>query len=144
MTTRMQAAGGASTRLRRLWFRVLGGTLNRLTLRLARAGRGPFTIVRHVGRKSGIVRETPIIAQPLRGDMVIELTYGPDVQWFKNVEAAGGCELIRGRRVLRVTAVEPLPAAEALQAFPAPERLILRLLRRHDFRRLVVGGPGAA
>jgi len=128
--------------VRRVWFAVLGRTLNRLTLRLARAGRGPFTIVRHRGRVSGVVRETPIVVARLGADAVVELTYGDRVQWFRNVVAAGGCELVRGDRTLRVVRVEPMSTAEGLAAFGGPRAVVLRLLGRDDFRRFVVE-PGA-
>lgn len=122
---------------RRLWFALLARTLNRATLRLARAGVGPFTIVRHRGRRSGRTFETPIIVAPLGRDFVAELTYGEGVQWYRNVVAAGGCELVRGPRTARVVAVERMTAAEGLAAFGRPQRLVLRLLRRREFRRFV-------
>jgi hypothetical protein len=125
--------------LRRVWFRILGGSLNRLTLRLARAGRGPFTIVRHRGRRTGRVHETPIIVARLGRDFVAELTYGEDVQWYRNVVAAGGCELVRGARTATIVGIEPLPAEEGLAAFGGIRGDVLRLLDRQEFRRLVVG-----
>ncbi len=125
-------------RLRRVWFAVLRRTLNRLTLRLARSGRGPFTIVRHRGRTSGREYETPIMVARLGRDAVVELTYGDRVQWYRNVLAAGGCELVRGDRVERVVAVQPLSAAEGLAAFGGFRAVVLRLLRRSEFRRFVV------
>src|SRR5205085_13377 len=73
---------------------VLKHTLNPLTRRLARSSFGPFSIVQHVGRHSGKQYETPIIVAPLNDGFVIELTYGPNVDWHKNVLAAGGCRII--------------------------------------------------
>jgi deazaflavin-dependent oxidoreductase (nitroreductase family) len=75
------------------WNRFLKKTLNRVTLRAARSGRGPFSIVTSVGRKTGRVYETPIIVQPTDGGFMIELTYGDQVQWYKNVRAAGNCRV---------------------------------------------------
>jgi len=125
-------------RLRRVWFAVLRRTLNRLTLRLAKSGRGPLTIVRHRGRTSGREYETPIMVARLGRDAVVELTYGDRVQWYRNVLAAGGCELVRGDRVERVVAVQPLSAEEGLAAFGGFRAVVLRLLRRSEFRRFVV------
>jgi len=125
-------------RLRRVWFAVLRRTLNRLTLRLARSGRGPFTIVRHRGRTSGREYETPIMVARLGRDAVVELTYGDRVQWYRNVLAAGGCELVRGDRVERVVAVQPLSVEEGLAAFGGFRAVVLRLLHRSEFRRFVV------
>jgi deazaflavin-dependent oxidoreductase (nitroreductase family) len=131
-------------RLRRVWFAVLRRTLNRLTLRLAKAGRGPFTIVRHRGRTSGREYETPIIVAWLGQDAVVELTYGDRVQWYRNVLAAGGCELVRGDRTVRVVDVQPLTVEEGLTAFGGVRAVVLRLLRRSEFRRFVVEAEPAA
>jgi hypothetical protein len=43
------------------YLRWLNRTLNPLTLRAARSGRGPFSLVEHVGRKSGRTFEAPLI-----------------------------------------------------------------------------------
>ena len=135
---RWQSRGVASAR--RIWFRLLGRTLNPVTLRLARACVGPFTIVRHRGRTSGLERETPIIVGRLGKDAVVELTYGEGVQWYRNVVAAGGCELVRGRWLATVVAIESLSAEEGLAAFGGARAAVLRLLRRHEFRRFVTAG----
>jgi hypothetical protein len=73
------------------WGTILKHTLNPLTLRAARRGRGPFSIVTSADRKGGKAYETPIIVQPTEGGFMIELTYGDQVQWYRNVLAAGGC-----------------------------------------------------
>jgi hypothetical protein len=39
--------------------------------------------------------ETPIFVEPFDRGFVIELTYGPQVDWYKNVLAAGGCTQVR-------------------------------------------------
>ena len=67
------------------WLIVLKHTLNPFTRRIARSSVGPFAIVRHSGRHSGKVYETPIIVAPLKDGFVIELSYGHDVDWHKNV-----------------------------------------------------------
>ena len=70
--------------IRQGWLTLLKYTLNPLTRTLARASFGPFSIIRHVGRRSGKHYETPIIVQPSDGGFVFALTYGPDVDWYKN------------------------------------------------------------
>jgi hypothetical protein len=49
------------TRIGTRFFWLLKNTLNRVTGRMARAGHGPFSLIRHVGRKSGRTYETPVI-----------------------------------------------------------------------------------
>ncbi|MCL1872258.1 MAG: nitroreductase family deazaflavin-dependent oxidoreductase, partial [Promicromonosporaceae bacterium] len=73
--------------------------------------------------------------------VVVELTCGPQVQWYRNVVAAGGCVVVRGRHRWRVGAPVPLDPAEGRAAFPAPARFFLRVLRRHEFRLLPVVPP---
>ena len=52
--------------MRRTWLWLLKNTLNRVTTRAARSGHGPFSLVRHVGRKSGKTYEKRVDYQ--RGD----------------------------------------------------------------------------
>lgn len=115
---------------------VLKYTLNPLTRRLARSPVGPFAIVRHVGRRSGKLYETPIIARAVDDGFVIELTYGYDVDWHKNVLAAGGCTVVWHSREYVIDRVLPLDTQTGRAAFPRMQQLILRLLRRKHFERL--------
>ncbi|MFC7403720.1 nitroreductase family deazaflavin-dependent oxidoreductase [Georgenia alba] len=123
---------------RYLW--LLKNTLNRATTRAARSGRGPFWLVRHVGRRSGRTYETPLILARVPEGFVAELTYGPEVSWYRNIVAAGRCEVIRGANVYPVVAVEDYPTAAGRAAFPRPAQVMLRLLRRHEFRLLRLAG----
>ena len=115
---------------------VLKHTLNPLTRRLARSSHGPFSIVRHVGRRSGTQYETPLVVAPIAGGFVIELTYGPDVDWYKNVVAAGGCTLMRHGKEYVIDKLEPLDADTGRAAFPLPAQLILRLLKRQHYVKM--------
>ena len=115
---------------------VLKYTLNPLTRRLARSSFGPFTIVRHVGRRSGKLYETPIIVSPVKDGFVIELTYGYDVDWHKNVLAAGGCTLIWHGKEYVIDKIEPLDAETGRATFPPPQRQILRILGRKHFEKM--------
>ena len=60
----------------------------------------PLAVVHHVGRKTGRVYRTPVVAFRSDAGVVIPMTYGRDVDWARNVVRANGCELERmGRRV---------------------------------------------
>ncbi len=123
-------------------FRILlKYTLNPLTLRLARAGIGPLSIVRHVGRRSGKQYDTPLLLAPASGGYVAELTYGPNVDWFQNVMAAGRCTIVRGGRQVLVDRIEPMDADAGRQAFPLAARILLRILRRRDYVHMHVVAP---
>ncbi len=125
-----------SVRVRRAFLILLKHTLNRLTSRIARSGRGPFSLVRHVGRVSGTTYESPLILAAVPEGFVAELTYGPEVNWYRNIVAAGGCVVVHAGAEHRVTAIEPCDRDTGLRAFGYPRALVLRLLRRHDFRLL--------
>lgn len=98
--------------------------LNPLTLRLA--GRGSMVDLEHVGRRSGTVRHTPLMAFR-HGDVVtIALTYGPDVEWLKNIRAAGRCRMRIGSRIVHLGAPRRVPAEGALPHISQPQRTLLR------------------
>ena len=120
-----------------LW--LLKNTLNRLTIRIARSGRGPFSLVRHVGRRSGRTYETPVILARVPQGFVAELTYGTGVSWYRNIVAAGGCVVVSGGAEYRIDRIEPCDPAAGIRAYGNPAALVLRLLRRHEFRLLRVG-----
>ena len=73
---------------KRGWLVFIKHTLNPLTLGMARRGLGPFALIRHTGRKSGRTFETPLILARVPEGFVAELTYGPEVNWYRNVVAA--------------------------------------------------------
>jgi deazaflavin-dependent oxidoreductase (nitroreductase family) len=127
------------TRSRFLW--LLNNTLNRATSQLARSGRGPFSLIRHVGRKSGRTYETPVILARVPEGFIAELTYGDNVNWYRNVLAAGGCVVLHHRVEFRVTKIEPCSAERGRNAYPAPFRGILRVAGRDQFRLLRTDQP---
>jgi deazaflavin-dependent oxidoreductase (nitroreductase family) len=123
-----------TVRERYLW--LLKNTLNRLTVRLAHTRIGPFSLVRHVGRKTGQSYETPLIVVAVAEGFIAELTYGEKVDWYRNVIAAGGCVVVHRGKAYRVSAIEPCTAQRGQAAFPPPFRQILRAAGRTEFRLL--------
>ncbi len=101
---------------------------NPLLRRFAHSSRGPFAVIRHVGRRSGKSYETTIMAWPLpAGDgVIIALTYGPEVDWYRNVLAAGHCTLLWHNKVYSLGEPDLMDAKAALPAFSQPFRAILR------------------
>ncbi|HEX2766808.1 MAG TPA: nitroreductase family deazaflavin-dependent oxidoreductase [Candidatus Limnocylindria bacterium] len=106
------------------------------------AGRLPWFGILHVkGRKSGKRYDIPMNAfrQP-DGTWVFALTYGSEVQWVKNVLAAGECTMTtRGRRV-RLTQPE-LFVDPKRSHMPLPVRLFLGPLRVTEFLRMREAPP---
>lgn len=112
------------------------------------AGRAPFmAIVVHRGRRSGRRYETPVLAFSSGPRVTIALTYGADVDWLKNVRAAGGCTLIQRGRARELAGLRMLPP-EGRQRMPVPVRLILGLLHVDGFIELTererLARPGGA
>jgi deazaflavin-dependent oxidoreductase (nitroreductase family) len=123
-------------RVRRTWFWLLRHTLNPVALRLAASGHGPFSLVRHAGRKSGRRYLTPLLLARVPEGYVAELTYGEAVDWYRNVVAAGGGELLVGGVPHRIVAIEPYPTDAGRRAFGVPARYVLAVLHRREFRLL--------
>ncbi|MCU1514598.1 MAG: hypothetical protein JWO10_1688 [Microbacteriaceae bacterium] len=126
---------GLRSRVQAGWLFLIHHSLNKLTGGIARRGSTRFSIVRTVGRKSGKTFETPIIGQPVDGGFMVELTYGPQVNWYQNLIAGGG-EIIRQGVTTRVLAPIPVTPAEGLAAFSPGQRALLRLMRKRHFAKL--------
>lgn len=100
------------------------------------SGHGPFSVIRHVGRKSGRTYETPVILAKVPEGFIAELTYGANVNWYRNVVAAGGCVVVQRRVEYRVTAIERCSPERGRRAYPAPFSVVLKAVRRNEFRLL--------
>jgi len=109
---------------------------NKLVHRFAGVSRTPFALIRHVGRRSGKPYETPIIVMPQGNGFVIALTYGPQVDWYRNVQSAGQATLLWHNKEYALKQPEPITPQAGLSAFPPPFRQILGLLGTRDFVRM--------
>jgi deazaflavin-dependent oxidoreductase (nitroreductase family) len=98
----------------------------------------PLVALHHVGRTSGRRYRTPVLAFRTPRGVVVALTYGPGVQWLRNVEAAGGARMVRARRVLVLADPVRLHGPRGAVLVPAWTRAALRLLRVDDFVELAV------
>lgn len=126
-----------SGRLRRAFLGLLKRSLNPYAIRRAETGRGPYSVIRHVSRRSGRVYAAPVLLAERPDGLVAERTYGDTVNWYRNIVAGGGEVLHRGRRY-RIAGVEPLSTDAGLRAFGGIRAAALRLLRRKEFRLLRV------
>jgi deazaflavin-dependent oxidoreductase (nitroreductase family) len=94
-----------------------------------------FGLLTYIGRKSGRRYRTPLNVFRRGSFYMFALTYGSEVNWVRNVLAAGGCELrVRGHNV---RLVEPeLLVDPAGRLVPLPVRVFLRLNRVTEFLRM--------
>lgn len=99
-----------ATSLRPPWFIKLG---NAVTTVLLRRGVGMATnvLLTVPGRKSGLPRTTPVTIIHHEGGRYVQSPFG-EVDWVRNLRAAGQATLTRGRQVEAVMATE-LTAEEA-------------------------------
>lgn len=115
---------------------------NRILRGFANCSRGPFAIIHHVGRKSGKPYETVFWVWRTREGFVIALTYGPDVDWYRNLRAAGGGTVYWHKQLYTVGKPEPIDAGTALLAFPALFRLAFRTFgKQEEFVQVKSSGP---
>jgi deazaflavin-dependent oxidoreductase (nitroreductase family) len=130
------------------------GWIVRLNVAVLRAGLkvGSQYLLTAAGRKSGVPRSTPISIVILNGERYIVSAFA-DADWVKNVRAAGGASLSRGRHTEAVTLVE-LPEPErdpVLRAFlqqvpggvrffesPEPDAVVAAASRYPVFRVVAV------
>ena len=105
------------------------------------AGRLPgFGILSYRGRTSGRAYRTPMNLFRNGDEYVFALTYGSDVQWVKNIVAAGECSVRTMGRDVRL--VDPrLEVDPERRSMPFPVRQFLGLLGVTEFLRMRVAGP---
>jgi deazaflavin-dependent oxidoreductase (nitroreductase family) len=94
-------------------------------------------VVTHRGRRSGRTYRTPVNVFAAPGGYVFALTYGPETDWVKNVQAAGSCELMTRRHRFRLVAPHRFHD-ESRHHTGIVARPILRLLGVDDFLSLEV------
>ena len=105
----------------RMWRfrRVVNRFVNPVTRPVAK--RLPsFAVLTHRGRKTGRTYRTPLNVFRRGDDYFFFLTYGSDVQWVKNVLAAGCCSIETRGRVVELVEAELVTDPELR---PAPSHV---------------------
>ena len=92
-----------------------------LALGLAGGRRSLWGVMEVRGRRSGAVRRNPVVPHVIGDIVLIPMSYGPEVDWVKNVLAAGGGTLRYKRRDWRL--VEPRLVSFGSAAARLPVRL---------------------
>lgn len=85
----------------------------------------PLAVVHHVGRRSGRRYRTPVVAFRSARGFVIPMTYGRDVDWGRNLRAAGGGELVQMGRRFRIRNPRIVDGEAARSWLPAAVRPVL-------------------
>ena len=118
--------------------------LNRLTIKIAGASHSPIALVQHSGRKSGRHYQTPVMVELLEDGFMFALTYGPAVDWYRNVLAAGSCTLFWHGGKYQLEDPQSVPAKTGLHTFPSPFRQILMAMRIEHFFKMKFAAPDPA
>jgi deazaflavin-dependent oxidoreductase (nitroreductase family) len=93
-----------------------------IVLKTAGTPGAPTSVVRHAGRRSGRHYETPVVAVPTPDGFAIALPYGPDVDWLKNVVAAGSATIVADGSEHTVTDPAVVPIDEVDSYFEDKEQ----------------------
>lgn len=121
------------------WLARLNRTVTNKVMRLL-VGIGPFAELEHTGRRSGKPFRTVLMAFRDGDTITIALTYGPDVDWLKNLRAAGGGRMRLGRELLTLGPPRALSTTEGLSRMPWLPRQILPIAGCDEFVELDVLG----
>jgi deazaflavin-dependent oxidoreductase (nitroreductase family) len=81
-------------------------------------GHAAFADLEHIGRKSGIVRHTPVRAFRVGDTVVIGLNFGRQSDWYQNIKAADACRIRLGGKQLTLGAPALVPAEQAAKDLP--------------------------
>jgi deazaflavin-dependent oxidoreductase (nitroreductase family) len=101
--------------------------INRFILPVARYAP-VWAVIEHNGRKSGKSYRTPVAILRSKGVVRIALPYGRDVDWVKNICAAGEFTILHFGRERKYTA--PLVVQDATGKWaPKPARPIMRAMK---------------
>jgi deazaflavin-dependent oxidoreductase (nitroreductase family) len=112
--------------------------LNPLMLRFAGLPGIPIAVIYHVGRRSQKYYQTPLIVEPMDGGFMFALTYGPKVDWYRNIQAAGQATLHWHGSEYVLENPELVSAQVGRQAFPAPLRAILQLIGPEHYSKMKI------
>lgn len=108
--------------------------LNPIFIRYLRVGlpAGPNVLLTVRGRKSGVLRSTPVAMLRFGDRRFVQASFG-EVAWVKNVRASGEAIVKQGRRSDEVGVIELTPQAAASVMFEAlqpyrPSRLLRQVV----------------
>ncbi len=110
--------------------------INPRQLRTAGTAGAVTGVVRHRGRVSGRIHETPVDIVPAGDAFLIALPYGTNAQWVRNVLASGSATLRTDGRIVDVDRAELVPMAVVLDAFPEGDRRSFRFMKVDQCLRL--------
>lgn len=86
-----------------------------------------FAVIEHQGRRSGRTYATPVAARPTTGGFLVPMAFGDQADWFRNVQAAGGCTIRWNGAAYHVVEPEIIGWETAKPTFSRIERIFAPL-----------------
>jgi len=91
-----------------------------------------YGLLFHTGRKSGRAYRTPLNVFKAPGGFAIVIAYGHESDWLRNLYAAGGAEMVKGRRRYTVSNARVVSGSDAQRVLPLYGKVISRGTRSPD------------
>lgn len=114
--------------------------LNPAMLLLAGRRHWYAAALHHVGRRSGRTYDTPVVAEPVGDGFVVPLPYGTDVDWLRNVRAAGRATIDTHGRHYEVDQPRVIGAGQALPLVRPSRRRVWQRLHIDNYLLVHVTG----
>jgi deazaflavin-dependent oxidoreductase (nitroreductase family) len=102
---------------------------NRVQMRSAGTPGTFASVIRHQGRRTGNIYETPVWAVPTEDGFVIAIVYGSRSDWLKNLMASGAAAIVHKGETYPVNQPEVVPIETARAYFPGTLQRTHRLIR---------------
>ena len=109
---------------------------NRITLWLAKRGKGPYSIITHKGRRTGSIYNTPVLATYVAEFIFIPLPYGDHVDWLRNIFAYDGCKIWWKDKEITASDPEVIESENALSSLPEGRRELFQRSEVEKFLRM--------
>jgi deazaflavin-dependent oxidoreductase (nitroreductase family) len=104
--------------------RLFTRAMRPLALRSAGKEGSSTSVVQSVGRRSGRMYQTPVVAVQHGDSFLIALPYGKRTDWLKNVLDKGSAAIVTNGHTYQVDRPEVIPMAEATDYFrPREQRM---------------------
>ena len=140
-TTHAERARRSGQRFGGVFWRLARST-SPVGLRFAGKRWNPiFAVIEHRGRRSGRMYAAPIAARRVEDGFVVALAFGAQVDWHRNLLAAGGGTITWQGREYPVGPPERIEATEGRKAFTAIQRFAVRVVGIDGFVRVSDRAP---
>lgn len=108
--------------------RIQRALINPKQMRSAGTPGAYASVIRHRGRNSGRIYETPVGVVAADDGFVIALVYGPRTNWLRNVLASGSATIVHDGNTYQVDQPEVVPVRTVASRFTAGDQRGFRLL----------------